>query len=159
MKKWMRGLLILMVLCSFLPCACAEEKEDWISDHFNVELYADGQWTELEKMLYYSHENGMIADGFLMFSSILDCLKSIEVPTVVRTAQTGYRVTYDSYMEAFSTGRTVYAAVEDNIKRLEDSKVELADLETGKYLICISCNGSHRGEGYAGACFFWLIVE
>lgn len=47
----------------------------------------------------------------------------------------------------------------------EDRKREVTDIvakfqaEMAEMRGELSCNGSHRGEAYAGVCFFWLLND
>lgn len=51
MRKLRIWLVLLTLLCVILVCANAESEYGLIENHYKVELYSDGVWTELEKMV------------------------------------------------------------------------------------------------------------
>ena len=159
MRKLRIWLVLLTLLCVILVCANAESEYGLIENHYKVELYSDGVWTELEKMLYFSQENEVFADGILMFSSIIECVEEGNTPIILWSPEFDFKVTIDSYIESFSTKRKIFQMIDGNLVQIENNELTFSDLEQGNYLICISCSGSHRGEAYAGACFFWLLID
>ncbi|MBR3742324.1 MAG: hypothetical protein IKN04_18025, partial [Clostridia bacterium] len=95
MKKMSAFILSLLLVFSAFPNIQAAEKLDWIDHHFSIELQIDGEWKQLEPVLYYSQENDVLADGLLMFHPIMEVIADIDVPTVTYYPEIDYRVSYD----------------------------------------------------------------
>lgn len=151
-------LLAVMLIC---PCSLAEERE-WISGHITVEAFVDGEWQELQKHLVYNRENGYMADGILHFSPLKAFIEDYPAPAINSSITPYFRISYDSYIDAFDAGTSFYAPQDDQLIKLKDednNAVRMQDLEPGTYLMSIDIHGEHGQAYYTGACFLWITIE
>ena len=158
---FVRCVLVLLVVMLISPCSLAEERE-WISSHITVEAFVDGEWQELQMHLVYNRENGVLADGILHFSPLKAFIEDYPAPAINSSITPYFRISYDSYIDAFDAGTSFYALQDDQLIKLKDednNAVRMQDLEPGTYLMSIDIHGEHGQAYYTGACFLWITIE
>lgn len=158
---FVRCVLVLLVVMLISPCSLAEERE-WISGHITVEAFVDGEWQELQMHLVYNRENGVLADGILHFSPLKAFIEDYPAPEINASATPYFRISYDSYVDAFSSTTSFYAPQDDKLIKLKDednNALRMQDLEPGTYLMAIDIHGEHGQAYYTGACFLWITIE
>ena len=156
-----RCVLVLLAFMLICPCSLAEEGE-WISGHITVEAFVDGEWQELQMNLIFSCENGLQADGILHFSPLKAFIEDYPAPEINASATPYFRISYDSYVDAFSSTTSFYAPQDDKLIKLKDENnnaLRMQDLEPGTYLMAIDIHGEHGQAYYTGACFLWITIE
>jgi len=122
---------------------------------FHIHLSVPGLSGEPKKHLLYSHEHGIMADGFLMFAPLADYAGREQIPTITRSQYRAAVLSADGYVEQLSAQTTLYKKTEDGLVRVEDNGPSLEELPGGVYLIKMDVNASHAGEAYRFYYLFW----
>ena len=99
----------------------------------------------------------MMADGMLMFMPLDWYLQAYPAPETAQIADFDYRITIDSYIDAYQWDWRLFRETESELDRMDDVE-GFKSLEAGRYLLEINYSASHKGEGYSGASFIWLNV-
>ena len=122
----------------------------------HIHLSMDGLIEEPRKHLLYSHENGIIADGILMFTPLNAYVEREEIPSVSRGQFLSMKIRFDAYVESFSSKTQFYRKTEDDFLRVEGDDLTLSDLPDGTYLVSILCHAAHAGKAYSFCYLFWV---
>ncbi len=129
-------------------------RDDYCRNHIHISV--NGLEDEPEQHMLYCHENGIIADGMLMFVPLKEYVIWRPIPVVSREQFLSAVVSYDSYVESFSCNTVIYRKSGDDLEAVEDDKLSLEDLPEDTYLAVLSCSASHRGEAYRFDYLFWI---
>ena len=127
---------------------------DSCSNH--IHLSVRGLTSEPKKHLLYSHENGIMADGFLMFMPLEEYVEWEKIPAISRNQFLSARLSVDTYVESFSCNTAFYLKTENGLNRIEDKTASLSDLPDGTYLVRMDCNAAHKGVAYRFYYLFWV---
>ena len=140
-----------------------------LSDSFNVRYFCFSSRGSMQKALRYAHENGIYADGFLMFDTLSHYVKTDRnIPCAVASGTVSYDVSLGEQCESAVHHVSIYRAEGEELERIDDAEMTQTDtggtvntdgLPDGMYLLCvdISITGSF-GRYYSGSCFVWLRV-
>ena len=106
--------------------------------------------------MIYSQENGILADGELMFESLENYVKRMEIPVISRDQFLSADLTYDAYITQISCSTYFYLNTDDGLRQLGDKNAELSELPEGTYLIRMDCSAKHNEEYYYFCYLFWV---
>ena len=141
------------------PFADGTER-DHIQNHITVQILQDSDWKDAEQNLLYSQENGMMADGILMFCPVADYLEAHPAPQITAGSEPFFRIIFDSYVEIFGSRVTYFDDSDGGLTLMKDDRdepMQFSQLPQGRYLVMIQLNGSHRNDDYCALCLAWVI--
>lgn len=121
----------------------------------HIRFAVSGFYPEPEKHLIYSHENGIMADGALMFMPLDEYVRWQEIPSVSRNQFLSASLTFDTYVDSFSCSTAIYRKADGGLEWLKDAG-SLYDLPEGTYLICLTCSAAHQGVAYKFCYLMWV---
>ena len=124
---------------------------DSCGNHIRLSFRSPGP--EPEQHLLYSHENGIMADGFLMFMPLAEYVAQQELPVISRSRFLEAEVTHDAYVDSLTVHTECYRKTGDGLELVPEG--DPAGLPEGTYLVKIDCNAAHQGEAYRFFYLFW----
>ena len=130
--------------------------EDTLAGNMQVEVFDGERWLELRQDMYYSHENGRLADGILMFMPLEEFLRQREIPSVTYSAQFAYRVTCTPFVTSCSVDMTLHRKTEAGL--VEVGNASLSALEPGVYLLSLNIAAKGRSGNSTVRSMVWLTV-
>ncbi|MBE5809697.1 MAG: hypothetical protein E7318_02055 [Clostridiales bacterium] len=150
----------VLLIALLLPCTgLGWERSDTISGNMCVEVCVDNQWHELPGSLRYSHENGILADGILMFLPLETYLEQHPLPTFAYTNTFNYRITCSPFVTSYKVSWTILRQSAEGLTPVADAFSALSELEAGIYLMRMQV----AAEGHSGSCsneyMFWLTKD
>ena len=135
-------------------------ERDHIKNHIAVQILQDSDWKYAEQSLLYSYENGMMADGILMFCPVTDYLEAHPAPQITAGSEPFFRMIFDSYVEIFSSRVTYFDDSNGGLTLMEDDRnepMQFSQLPEGRYLMMIQVNASHGNDDYCCLSLAWVI--
>ncbi len=127
---------------------------DSSSNH--IDLSVSGLASEPRKHILYSHEHGIMADGFLMFMPLETYVEREQIPVISRGQFLSARITFDVYVESFSCSTDFYRKTEAGLEGLGSIDLSVSDLPDGPFLVKMDCNAVHHGEAFRFFYLFWV---
>ena len=122
----------------------------------HIHLSVSGLASEPRKHLLYSHENGIMADGFLMFVPLEEYVEKEQIPVISRGQFLSARITFDVYVESFSCSTDFFRKTEAGLERLGSIDLSVSDLSDAPYLVKMDCSAVHHGEAFRFFYLFWV---
>lgn len=135
------------------PLSFIQSSRDSCGNH--IHLSVSGLTSEPPKHLLYSHENGVMADGILMFTPLEKYVEWEQIQVISRDQFLSAKLTVDAYVDSLSYRTDFYLKTENGLEPV-GGNTSLSELPEGTYLIRMDCSAAHNGVAYRFFYLFWV---
>lgn len=158
MKKCLRFIAALAAVVLLPWGAMAWGYEDTIAGNMDVEVYADGAWHNVVESMRYSHENGRLADGVLIFTSLEEYVRRYEAPAFTYSEEFAWRITCPSFVDSYEASWSIYRQTDGGLIPMAEPLYALPEMAPGTYLLSLYISAEGLSGSCTNQCIFWLII-